>query len=266
MVRHGSRLECWNTTARSIPGPWILRPSIDTEPSSYGRSPAIMFSSEVVPQPLGPTMAMNSPSATDNDTSISAGASVPSRSSQYRLDTWLTSSLTMSPCLPEGRFGFAVLLRLDSRSEGLLEEPVLDQPFHVTIVYHLVEIVGLHLRRKLRIGLLVHHRFDRRRQHKRDPLKGLRLGVQIVHPRHFVRLRRLIVLQECLHRERLIFIEALDRLGLRLNQFFGQFGIGRGHALLHQVRRGGEDFGVIGEVRQRLEPLLLYFEIRRSGQ
>ncbi len=55
----------------------------------------MMFSSEVLPQPLGPTTAMNSPSATDNETSSSAGASVPSRSSQYRLETWLTSSFTM---------------------------------------------------------------------------------------------------------------------------------------------------------------------------
>ena len=55
----------------------------------------MIFSSEVLPQPLGPTMAMNSPSATDNDTSISAGASVPSRSSQYRFETWPTSSFTM---------------------------------------------------------------------------------------------------------------------------------------------------------------------------
>ena len=34
--------------------------------------PATMFSSEVLPQPLGPTMAMNSPSATESETSISA--------------------------------------------------------------------------------------------------------------------------------------------------------------------------------------------------
>ncbi len=39
-----------------------------------------MLSSVVLPQPLGPTMAMNSPSATESETSDSASISRPSRS------------------------------------------------------------------------------------------------------------------------------------------------------------------------------------------
>ena len=41
-----------------------------------------MFSIDVLPQPLGPTMAMNSPSSTEKETSDNARTSRSSRSSQ----------------------------------------------------------------------------------------------------------------------------------------------------------------------------------------
>jgi hypothetical protein len=47
-----------------------------------GQQPAMMFSIDVFPQPLGPTMAMNSPSSTENDTSDRARTLRSSRSTQ----------------------------------------------------------------------------------------------------------------------------------------------------------------------------------------
>src|SRR5580698_4698761 len=52
-----------------------------------------MLSRVVLPQPLGPTMARNSPSATDTETSDKATTSRSSVSRQYRFETCSICSL-----------------------------------------------------------------------------------------------------------------------------------------------------------------------------
>src|SRR5580700_4959817 len=63
-VRHGSRLSFWNTKPRSLPGWRTARPSSSTSPEDARSRPATMRKNVVLPQPLGPTTAMNSPRAT----------------------------------------------------------------------------------------------------------------------------------------------------------------------------------------------------------
>src|SRR5271166_5814617 len=111
-----------------------------------------MLSSVVFPQPLGPTMARNSPSATETDTSDNATTSRSSVSRQYRFET--CSICSLDTCLfSEGQFGFALFLGLDGGAEQLLEEAFLYEFTHVAVVDHFVEVEGLHLGGDLRIGL-----------------------------------------------------------------------------------------------------------------
>src|SRR6516225_8930358 len=60
---------------------FITRPSMATVPEVMGSSPAIMRSTEDLPQPDGPSSTMNSPSAMVKLTSLTAGSTLPS----YRL-------------------------------------------------------------------------------------------------------------------------------------------------------------------------------------
>jgi hypothetical protein len=60
-VRQGSSESPWNTKPRSVPGLRTTRPSTVMEPPSLSTSPSRMRSSVVLPHPLGPTMATNSP-------------------------------------------------------------------------------------------------------------------------------------------------------------------------------------------------------------
>ena len=60
-VRHGNRLSCWNTMARSGPGPATSRPSTRMRPAVTRIRPSTALSSVVLPQPLGPTMQTSSP-------------------------------------------------------------------------------------------------------------------------------------------------------------------------------------------------------------
>src|SRR5438105_1392055 len=62
-VRHGKRLGCWNTIARSGPGAAISRPSSTSEPDSIGMRPSTALRNVVFPQPDGPTIDTNSPSS-----------------------------------------------------------------------------------------------------------------------------------------------------------------------------------------------------------
>src|SRR5580700_7865959 len=126
-----------------------------------------MLSRVVLPQPLGPTMARNSPSATETDTSDNATTSRSSVSRQYRLETCSICSLATS-LFSEGQLGFALFLGLDGGAEQLLEKALLHQFAHVTIVDHLVEVKGLHLRGDLRVGLLIDHGFNRPAQNVRN--------------------------------------------------------------------------------------------------
>src|SRR5580704_13328022 len=76
---HGSNVAAWNTTETSSRGPWIGLPAMVALPPVGASSPARMRSSVVLPQPLGPTTEMNSPSATDRLTLDSATTPSPER-------------------------------------------------------------------------------------------------------------------------------------------------------------------------------------------
>src|SRR5437763_6210141 len=65
-VRHASSTWFWNTMPMSAPGPLTARPAISIEPDVGANSPAISFSSVLLPQPLGPTTDKNSPSRIAN--------------------------------------------------------------------------------------------------------------------------------------------------------------------------------------------------------
>src|SRR4051812_30885635 len=56
-------------------GPWRTAPSMRTSPSLACSKPAMIFISVDLPQPEGPTMATNSPSATDRLTPPTTGRS-----------------------------------------------------------------------------------------------------------------------------------------------------------------------------------------------
>jgi hypothetical protein len=71
-VRQGKRLSVWNTKPRSTPGPLTGRPSSLTSPALAGSRPATMRRNVVLPQPEGPTTAMNSPRSTTRSMSCSA--------------------------------------------------------------------------------------------------------------------------------------------------------------------------------------------------
>src|SRR5215510_8457661 len=71
-VRQGKRLSFWNTKPRSPPGPRTARPSSATSPELAGSRPATMRRNVVLPQPEGPTTAMNSPRSTARLMSCSA--------------------------------------------------------------------------------------------------------------------------------------------------------------------------------------------------
>ena len=75
----GNRLASWNTTpTRSGSGLSIARPWTSIVPAVWWRSPAIIISSEVLPQPLGPTITTKRPASTVMRMSVSAGTA-PSR-------------------------------------------------------------------------------------------------------------------------------------------------------------------------------------------
>ena len=60
--RHGSSMAVWNTMPTLLCGLVIVCPSTRISPSLGGSSPAIIFSSVVLPHPDGPTTTTNSPS------------------------------------------------------------------------------------------------------------------------------------------------------------------------------------------------------------
>ncbi len=80
-VSQGNRLASWNTTpTRSGSGSVMGRPAHRMVPDVWCRRPAIIISSEVLPQPLGPTMTTKRPAPTVSEMSSSAGT-WPSRPS-----------------------------------------------------------------------------------------------------------------------------------------------------------------------------------------
>src|SRR5215510_9903026 len=78
-VRQGNSTGVWNTTPMSRRGPLIGVPFKSTSPSVCGSRPANTLSRVDLPQPDGPTTAMNSPSAIENEISLSARTPVAPR-------------------------------------------------------------------------------------------------------------------------------------------------------------------------------------------
>jgi hypothetical protein len=74
VVNQGNRLASWKMTpTRSGSGFGIARPWQRMVPFVCFRSPAIIMRSEVLPQPLGPTITTKRPLRTVSETSTSAG-------------------------------------------------------------------------------------------------------------------------------------------------------------------------------------------------
>src|SRR5712664_1174350 len=78
-VRHGNSTGSWNTIPTLRLGPLTRRPSSSTLPEDADRRPPRIRSSVVLPQPEGPTIVTNSPSATSSVTSASARIREPAR-------------------------------------------------------------------------------------------------------------------------------------------------------------------------------------------
>jgi hypothetical protein len=71
-LRQGNSTGVWNTMPMSLRGPWIGVPLSAASPCEAGNSPARILSRVDFPQPDGPTMEMNSPSATAKSMSCNA--------------------------------------------------------------------------------------------------------------------------------------------------------------------------------------------------
>src|SRR5262245_7812336 len=114
---------------------------------------------------------MNSPSATESDTSDNARTSRFSRSSQYRLERWSICSLIIVEFqLPQRHFRFPVLLPFDWGAVQFLEEAFLDESIHGAVVDNHFGIEVPHLSRLLG-GRLFDDRFHRAGQHVGYSLK-----------------------------------------------------------------------------------------------
>jgi hypothetical protein len=68
----GSSVASWNTRPTSRRGPAIGSPRTAMRPAVIGSSPASIMSSVDLPQPDGPRMETNSPSAMSSDTPATA--------------------------------------------------------------------------------------------------------------------------------------------------------------------------------------------------
>jgi hypothetical protein len=71
-LRQGNSTGDWNTMPISLRGPSIGVPLSAASPVDAGISPARIFNSVDLPQPEGPTIDMNSPSATEKSISCRA--------------------------------------------------------------------------------------------------------------------------------------------------------------------------------------------------
>jgi hypothetical protein len=72
VVRHGSSVGAWNAMPTILSGPATSRPSMTTVPRVGRLSPGGELHEVDLPQPEGPTIAMNSPSPVDSVMSSTA--------------------------------------------------------------------------------------------------------------------------------------------------------------------------------------------------
>ena len=84
-VRHGSRFGVWNTKPKSSCGPMTSRPRISTRPWLARVIPAMIRSSVVLPQPLGPSSETSSPFWNEVETSSKATISAAPREGPAKL-------------------------------------------------------------------------------------------------------------------------------------------------------------------------------------
>src|SRR4030095_15672539 len=138
-----------------------------------------MFIRDVLPQPLGPTTATNSPFATERLTSTRAGISRASRSNQYRLETRSISSFFIQPRLPQRLFGPVLLFGFDGWPKEFFEESFFYETVDRAVVDDCFQIHSLQCCGLFRVSLR-RNRFHRGRQDIRYAFEGLVLGIQIV--------------------------------------------------------------------------------------
>ncbi len=81
VVRHGSSVGAWKAMPTCLSGPVTFWPAIFTMPRVAGLSPVASFMKVDLPQPDGPTMAMNSPGATCSEMSSTANSPLCASSS-----------------------------------------------------------------------------------------------------------------------------------------------------------------------------------------
>ena len=102
----------------SRPGATTGLPSRRIRPSVSGSSPSRQYRNVVLPQPLGPTMARNSPDWTPTEHRSSASVVTPVRGFSYRTVTLMASSFGPTVRPPRAR-GY---LHIHSASLRLLQE------------------------------------------------------------------------------------------------------------------------------------------------
>src|SRR6185312_14327164 len=247
VVRHGSKRDCWKTVALSRPGPSIGLPAISMRPESGERRPVTMLRNVVLPQPDGPTMHTNSPSATDRLTLESAGIGSGSSFIQKYLETPVATSFWVGPlialpcvfeCLAERLRAPGRNLVPDTRAEHLLEEALIGEPIDHGLVDGAAEVKRRHLRR---FGLAtLDDALQGRRHDIGDALEYLRLHRFRVEPLERLVVRLQILLEHGQH-ERLVVVEPLHRLDVRLEQRFDELRRLRQHAAAeHVARRDGD--------------------------
>src|SRR5262245_5032543 len=131
-VRQGNRLSCWNTMARSGPGPSTARPSSRIAPDVTGRRPSTALRKVDLPQPDGPTMATSSPSNTAKSMSRRTGNDRPVRSFRKSSETPRTSSFAR---------GVAAIAYPSVRRLEPLKETFIRVPFEGA---RIKDLLGLH--------------------------------------------------------------------------------------------------------------------------
>src|SRR5262245_49868541 len=221
VVRHGSKRVCWKTVALSRPGPLIGLPAISMQPESGDRRPVTMLRNVDLPQPDGPTMHTNSPSAIDRLTLESAGIGSGSPVIQKYLETPVATSfwvgaLIALPCVfkcsAERLRTLGRDLVPDARAEHLLEEALIGEPINNGVVDGASEIKCRPLRR---FGLAtLDDALQCQRRDIRDALEHLGLHRFCVEPLKRLVVRLQILLEHAQH-ERFVVVDPLHRLDVR---------------------------------------------------
>ena len=160
---------------------------------------------------------------------------------------------------------FALLLGLHTGTEDLLKEAFLRELVDDAVVDDLAEVETLEVGGDPRVGLLGKGGLDGTCHDVGNTLEDVALVVQVVDARH-VSLGLLVERHVCLHRKRLVVVEALDRLGVRLDDRLCELRILGGRLASEEVDRGQEHRRVVGKVGEHREPGLFEPEIVRRRQ